>query len=112
MRRGEIWWIDLPEPVGSGPGYKRPALIIQNDEFNESPISSIIIAAITGNVRLAKAKGNVLLTPGQSGLPKNSVVNVSQLLTIDKSLLVEFVESISETKMAQVDEGLRLVLSL
>lgn len=112
IRRGDIWWVDLPEPVGSGPGFRRPALVVQNEEFNASPINSVIIAAITGNIALAEAKGNVLLTPAQSGLPKASTVNVSQLLTIDKSLLIEYVNTLSPGKLKQVDEGLRIVLSL
>lgn len=112
VRRGEIWWADLPEPVGSSPGYRRPVLVVQDDEFNQSLINTVIVAAITGNVRISKAKGNVLLTARQSRLPKDSVVNVSQLLTLDKSVLIELVSNLSEDKMRQIDEGLRLVLSL
>lgn len=112
IRRGEIWWADLPEPVGSSPGYRRPVLVIQEDEFTNSAIKTVIVAAITGNIRIAKAKGNVLLSPKQSGLPKESVVNVSQLLTIDKSLLNDLVSVLSESKIEQVDNGIRLVLSL
>jgi mRNA interferase MazF len=111
-RRGEIWWADLPDPVGSGPGYRRPVLIVQDDEFNESLIGTVIVAAITRNTNLAKAKGNVGVTRLQSGLPKDSVINVSQLLTIDKTLLVEMVGHLSEGKMDQVSAGLRIVLSI
>lgn len=112
IERGEIWWADLPEPLGSSPGYRRPVLVVQDNEFNQSVINTIIVAAITGNTRIAKAKGNVLLTAKQSGLPKDSVINVSQLLTIDKSILIEFVNNLSESKMEQVEKGLRIVLSL
>ena len=111
-RRGEIWWADLPDTLGSGPGYRRPVLVVQDDEFNESLIRTVIVAAITGNTKLVKAKGNVGITRLQSGLPKDSVINVSQLLTIDKSLLVEIVGPLSEGKMDQVSAGLRIVLSL
>ena len=97
MQCGEIWWADLPEPTGSSPGFRRPVLIVQDDEFNQSLISTTIVATITGNTRIAKAKGNILLTTKQSGLPKDSVINVSQLLTVDKSLLIEYVNTLSES---------------
>ena len=112
MQRGEIWWADLPDPFGSSPGYRRPVLVVQDDEFNQSLINTVIVAAITGNIRISKAKGNVLITSNQSGLSKDSVINVSQLLTIDKSVLIEYVSTLSESKIEQVAQGLRLVLSL
>lgn len=111
-RRGEVWWADLSEPVGSGPGYRRPVVVIQADEFNQSAISTVIVAIITGNLNIARAAGNVLLTSSQSGLPKDSVINVSQPLTIDKSLLIESIGALSRSKMEQVADGLRIVLSL
>jgi mRNA interferase MazF len=112
IKRGEIWWAALPEPSGSGPGHKRPVLIIQSDEFNKSKINTIIAAVITSNIRLAAAPGNVLLTPQKSKLPKKSVVNVSQIITIDKSFLSEKVHTLSNEIIAQVDEGLKIVLKL
>jgi mRNA interferase MazF len=112
INRGEIWWAALPEPSGSGPGHKRPVLIIQSDEFNKSKINTIIAAVITSNIRLAAAPGNVLLTPQKSKLPKKSVVNVSQIITIDKSFLSEKVYTLSNEIIAQVDEGLKIVLKL
>lgn len=112
MQRGEIWWADLPEPLGSSPVYRRPVLIVQDVGFNRSLRNTVIVAVITGNTRIAKAEGNLLITPNQSGLPKESVINVSQLLTIDKSILIEYVSTLPESKMEQVNEGLRLVLSL
>jgi mRNA interferase MazF len=112
IRRGEIWWTDLPDPVASGPGYRRPVLVIQDDQFNYSKIGTIVVAVITTNLNIARAKGNVLIGPKHSGLPKESVINVSQLFTIDKSLFLEYVETLSDPKMQHVDEGLRLVLSL
>jgi mRNA interferase MazF len=112
ISRGEIWWTDLPEPVASGPGYRRPVLVIQDNQFNSSKIGTIVVAIITTNLNIAVARGNVLIKRGQSGLPKDSVINVSQLFTIDKSLFIEYVETLSDSKMEHVDEGLRLVLSL
>jgi mRNA interferase MazF len=110
--RGEIWWADLPEPVGSGPGFRYPVLVVQEDTFNESPIRTVIVALISTNMNLARARGNVTILRRQSGLPKDSVVNVSQIFAIDKSLLFERVEQLSDSKIEQVDAGLRLVLAL
>lgn len=83
IERGEIWWADLPDPVGSSPGLPRPVLLVQSDKFNQSLINTVVIAVITTNVRLADVAGNVLLIARQSNLPRDSVVNVSQLFTID-----------------------------
>lgn len=112
INRGEIWWANLPDPTGSSPGFRRPVLIVQSDKFNHSRINTVIILIISTNLKLEKAEGNVLITAKQSGLPKDSVINVSQLFTIDESLLDENVETLSERKMEQIDKGLRLVLSL
>ena len=112
IKRGEIWWAELPEPIGSGPGYKRPLLILQSNEFNKSKINTIIAAVITANTYLAAAPGNVLLSSKQSKLPKESVINVSQIITIDKSFLTERIHTLSYRVMTQVDEGIRLVLKL
>jgi len=113
MRRGEIWWASLPEPSGSGPGYRRPLLIVSANSFNESRIRTIIAAVITSNQRLADAPGNVRLHPVRGlGLTKPSVVNVSQIITVDKSILTQRVGRISPRLLAEVDDGIRLVLSL
>ena len=112
MRRGDIWWADLPEPVGSGPGYRRPVLLIQTDSFTRSRIKTAIVAVITKNTALAKAPGNVFLPASVSGLPLDSVVNVSQVITLDKTLLTEYVGSLPSSFIARVDTGLRLVMSL
>lgn len=112
MKRGEIWWAQLPDPIGSEPGYRRPVLIVQADEFNRSAIRTVLCAALTSNLDLAAAPGNVSLSPSASGLPKRSVVNVSQLITLDKSLLAERVRMLSSASMAEVDDGLRQVLGL
>lgn len=112
MKRGEVWWADLAEPVGSGPGYRRPVLVIQSKPFNESQIATVVVAVITTNLGLAEAPGNVRLSKSESGLPKPSVVNVSQIITLDKSVLTEKVKSLPSAVMQRIDEGLRLVLAL
>lgn len=112
MERGEIWWAGLAEPFGSGPGGRRPVLIVQADRFNRSAIQTTIVAAITGQLSRAEAPGNVLLTSEQSGLPRDSVVNVSQLVTVDCDLLTERVSTLGVASMRKVDAGLRRVLDL
>ncbi len=112
MYRGEIWWTALSAPTGSEPGYRRPVLIVQDDTFNQSEIGTVIVVAITSNTRLAAAPGNVLLPSKASGLPKESVANVSQVLTLDKSFLVERIGSLPNHLQEAIDEGLRLVLYL
>jgi len=110
--RGEIWWASLPAPAASEPGFRRPVLVVQADSYNKSRISTVIVAAITTNVRLAAAPGNVPLTKRQSGLPKDSVVNVSQVLTLDRSRLTERVGRLAASKVREVDAGLVRVLDL
>jgi len=112
MYRGEIWWAHLPDPAGSEPGYRRPVLVIQDDTFTQSQISTIIVVIITSNIRLAEAPGNVLLPRGVSGLSRDSVANVSQIFTIDKTFLAERIGSLPDYLQEEVDEGLRTVLYL
>lgn len=112
MQRGEIWWATLTQPTGSEPGYNRPVLVVQDDAFNRSRIQTVIVVAITKNVELAKAPGNVLLPRKRTGLPYESVANVSQVITVDKSFLSERVGSLPDELQEQVDAGLRLVLYL
>ena len=112
MYRGEIWWANLSTPAGSEPGYRRPVLIVQDDTFNQSKIGTIIVVAITSNTRLAAAPGYVLLPPRASGLPKASVANVSQILTLDKTFLTERIGTLPDHLQAAIDEGLRMVLYL
>lgn len=112
MKRGEVWWASLPLPAGSDPGFRRPVLIIQSDPFNESRVSTAIVAVITSNLALAGAPGNIRAGKAETGLSKPSVVNVSQVLTIDKSLLTERVRPLPPATMMRVDDGLRLVLGL
>lgn len=112
MRRGEIWWASLPEPSGSGPGFRRPLLIVSANSFNDSRINTVIAAVITSNLRLADAPGNVRLPAKGTGLAKPSVVNVSQVITVDKSLLTGRIGRLSPRLLAEVDDGLRVVLSV
>jgi len=112
VKRGEIWWATLPAPRGSEPGHRRPVLVVQSDVFNASRIDTVVAAAITSNLRLAEAPGNVKLTTRQSKLPKASVVNVSQLTTLDRSALTERVSVLESRDLARVDRGLRLILSV
>ena len=112
IQRGEIWWASLPEPIGSEPGYRRPVLVVQSDEFNRSRIAIVIALSITSNVRLAQAPGNVFLPRKSTGLSKDSVVNVSQLVTVDKGLFTERIGVLPVRLLKQVEDGLRMVLVL
>lgn len=112
MRRGEVWWASLPAPRGSGPGHRRPVVVVSADAFNKSAIQTVSVAAITSNQRLADAPGNVRLTRRQSGLSRISVVDVSQLLTLDRSFLSERVKALPAAVQSDVDAGLRLALGL
>ncbi len=112
MKRGEIWWATLPAPAGSGPGYKRPVVVIHANPFNASRISTIIVAVITSNLALAEAPGNVRIGKSDSGLPEASVVNVSQIITVDRSILTKKVKALPNAALDKVAEGLKLVLAL
>jgi mRNA interferase MazF len=110
--RGEIWWASLPDPIGSAPGYRRPVLIVQDNIFTQSRISTVIVVIITSNIKLAVAPGNVLLPDKATGLPKDSVANASQVFTVDKKFLVERLGMLPEHLQEEVDEGLRAILYL
>ncbi len=112
VKRGEIWWAAFPDPVGPGPGSRRPVIILQADDFNRSGIRTVICAAVSSNLNLGGAPGNVLLATRASGLPKPSVVNVSQLITLDRTRLTQRIKGIDAQSLLQIDEGLRLVLAL
>ena len=112
MKRGEVWWTSLREPNSSEPGYRRPVAIIQSDDFTTSRIDTIIGAAVTSNTQLAFAPGNVFLRRREAGLPRDSVINVSQLLTLDKAALTERIGRLSPRRLQELDAGLRLALAL
>ena len=112
IKRGEIWWANLPTPVASEPGYRRPILIVQSNDFNISKIATVIGIVITSNIKLAQASGNIFLPQKVSGLSKDSIVNVSQIITVDKTFLTECIAVLPQRYVTQIEEGIRLVLSL
>ena len=112
IRRGSIWWASLPDPIGSMPGYRRPVVIVQEDSFTESRLQTVLVVALTSNLKLAEAPGNVLLSARTTGLPRSSVANVSQIIPVDKSLLTEEIGQVKPQDMRCIEEGMRLILSL
>ena len=112
VARGEIWWADFGTPFGSEPGTRRPALILQADSFNKSTIQTVLLVPLSRNLDLAAAPGNVLCRPHDTGLPKQSVANVSQLTVADRRRLVEKAGQVPGSLMRQVEAGIRLVLAL
>ena len=109
IRQGDIYWVDLDEPSGSEPGYRHPHVVIQNNVFNASKINTAIVCALTSNVKRAQAPGNVLLEQDEANLPKQSVVLVSQIFTVDKSQLGEFIGRVSEHRVRQILDGIDLL---
>jgi mRNA interferase MazF len=112
MRRGEVWWANIPPPHGSEPGYRRPVLIVQTDPFNQSGIQTIVVVAFTSNLRRAAAPGNVLCRKRDTGLGGDSVANVSQLAALDRKWLGNRVCRLPPQLLKEVEAGLRLVLGL
>jgi mRNA interferase MazF len=112
MRRGELWWAALGEPSGSEPGLKRPVLILQADTFNASAIQTVVVVPLTSNLKLAAAPGNLRCTTRDTGLPRPSVVNVSQIAVIDRRRLRERIGSLPPAILKQIEEGVRLLLDL
>ncbi|MBI3798729.1 MAG: type II toxin-antitoxin system PemK/MazF family toxin [Deltaproteobacteria bacterium] len=110
MTQGEEWWADLPDPAGSGPGFRRPVVIVQGDALNRSRIATVVCVPLTSNLRWADAPGNVLLPTRNTGLPKDSVANVSQIIAIDRALLTERVGHITRRQIEQVLAGIELIL--
>lgn len=112
VQQGEVWWADLAEPRGSEPGYRRPVLIIQADSFNRSRLRTVIALVLTTNMRLLDAPGNVLVPGAVVGLPRDSVANVTQVVTLDRDFLVERAGQASTRLLSRIAAGLRLVLDL
>jgi len=108
--QGDIFWLDTGTPLGSGPGFRRPHVVVQNDIFNASRIRTVVLCAITSNLEQAKAPGNVLLQKGEANLPRSSVVNVSQVVTVDRSVLEEKIGTLSRPRVVEIFSGLRLVI--
>lgn len=110
LKQGDIFWIDFGEPKGSAPGYRHPCVVIQNNVFNESKIASVVVCALTSNLKRIKAPGNVLIRKGEGNLTKDSVVNISQIATVDKADLVEKIGSLSKLKIADIIDGVKLLI--
>ena len=110
IAQGEVWWADLPAPEGSAPGFRRPVVVVQGDAFNRSALRTALCVPLTSNLRWAEAPGNVLLTARSTGLPRDSVANVTQLVTLDRSVLVERVGKLSRPKLDLVLAGIDVVL--
>lgn len=112
MTRGEIWWVDFGIPFGSEAGYKRPALIVQDDNFNKSQIKTIIVVPFSTNLSLSEAPGNVLLEKEETGLSKDSVLVSSLIASVDRSRLVESISNIDRRVFGEVEEGIRILLGM
>ena len=110
IAQGEIWWADLPEPTGSGPGFRRPVVVIQCDAFNQSRISTVVCVPLTSNQKWALAPGNVSLPADLTGLQKDSVANISQIVTLDKGLLSTRVSKLSRSKFELLLSGIDILL--
>ena len=112
MKRGEVWWAELPDPTASETGFRRPVLILQSNLFNRSRIQTVLVAAMTSTMKLAAAPGNVSLSKRSANLGRESVVNISQIVTLDKSFLRERAGKLQDPKLREVEEGVRLILAL
>lgn len=110
ISQGEVWWADLPAPTGSGPGFRRPVVVIQSDALNRSRLATVICVPLTSNLKWALAPGNVSLSARATGLPKNSVANVSQIVSIDRDLLTMRVGKLSPSKLDLLFSGIDVVL--
>ena len=110
IRQGDLYWIDLDEPQGSEPGYRRPHVVVQNNLFNASRISTVLVCPLTTNLRRATAPGNVLLAAGEANMPWQSVVNVSQVFTVNRSELLEYIGTVSPRRIRDILNGITLVL--
>jgi len=110
ISQGEIWWADLPQPMGSGPGFRRPVVVVQGDSLNRSRIGTVVCIPLTSNVKWAKAPGNVMLSPRLTGLSRDSVANVSQIVNLDKALLTDRAGKLPGGQLALVLSGIDVML--
>jgi len=110
IRQGDVFWIDLGTPSGSSPGYKHPHVVIQNNVFNKSLIQTVVVCAITSNLKRGAAPGNILLKKGEANLIRDCVVNISQILTVDKVELIEKIGTLSQTRIHQIVDGIELLI--
>ena len=110
IRQGDMYWLDLGEPAGSGPGFRHPYVVVQSDLFNVSRIRTVVVCELTSNLQRAEAPGNVLLRKGEGGLVRASVVNISQVYTVDNSALIEKIGELSQDRISEISVGLKLLL--
>ena len=110
ISQGEVWWADLPAPEGSGPGFRRPVVVVQGDAFNRSRIATVVCVPLTSNLRWAEAPGNVLVPGAQAGLPQDSVASVSQLVPLDRGLLTERTAKLPRARLESILTGIDVVL--
>lgn len=110
VRQGEVWWAELPDPVGSGPGFRRPVVVVQGNHLNRSRIATVVCVPLTSNLVWADAPGNTLIPAKAAGLPKDSVANASQIITIDRTFLAERVGRLQPKQFAQILHGIDIVL--
>ncbi len=110
IAQGDVWWADLPDPAGSGPGFRRPVAVVQGDAVNRSRIATVVCVPLTSNLRWADAPGNVSLTARVTGLPRDSIANVSQVITLDKSLLTDQVGRLPRRKLELILAGIDIIL--
>ena len=110
INQGDVFWLDLGEPSGSGPGYLHPHVVIQNNVFNHSRISTVVVCVITSNLRRARMPGNVLLDEGEGNLPKQSVVNVSQIYTVNKLDLLDRMGTLEQERVREILDGVHLLI--
>lgn len=110
ISQGDIWWADLPDPTGSGPGFRRPVVIVQGDPLNRSRIATVVCVPLTSNLKWAKAPGNVLLSLRLTGLPRDSVANVSQIVTLDKAMLTDRTGRLPRAQLSLILSGIDVVL--
>lgn len=110
IRQGDVFWVDLGEPGGSGPGFRHPYVVLQNNVFNVSRLNTVVLCVLTSNLERAKAPGNVLLRKGEGNLSKDSAVNITQIITVDKTDLIEKIGSLSPNRINQIVEGVKLLL--
>ena len=110
ISQGDVWWADLPEPTGSGPGFRRPVVVVQGDSLNRSRIATVVCVPMTANLRWADAPGNVLLPSRTAGLPRESVANPSLIIALDRELLTEQVGRVSRKQLELILDGIDVVL--
>ena len=110
INQGDIFWIDLGDPLGSEPAYRHSHVVVQNNVFNRSRINTVVVCALTSNLKRSAAPGNVLLQPGEANLPKQSVINISQVFTVDKAQLDEKIGTLSNRRVREILDGINLLL--